>query len=236
MKKSIVLIALTLIMIASVFATTQNGESLPKDAKNTPVAIDLDKKSKYQYGVVARTVANIDEVTDVITPYNGEIVLTRVEITEEGANKGKYKLSTNESYKIQYLFYEYEAVKLNVTVSGDMEYKKTETTSNNDQETTTTTLVNTIPFKLSIASGTDKVISGGTKETTKDIDAVVINSNDTDSTALTKTIVEYDATDLLGCARMADLNITVGPVGTETLDSKEIGKYVATITLQAVSK
>ena len=232
MKRTLAIITLTLLMVASVFATTDTvtgglGDTNTKSV-TTEVVLTLAKTPNYAFGITKGTFTP-DSTTLGQDP-------SKISVTHE-KSIGLQKNSTNvlnvdstSAYYLSYFFYEYAGVKLTMSVDGNLcnqtTYDKTDETIKAANEIEYT-------IKVSCANKTDNTQTGGTasspwSSTTTDFTIKSADGN-VDSN---KFSLSYTATDKLGDYRWASLQLTIAPVTTtNTLKGKVIGTYKSTITL-----
>ena len=148
MKKSLAIIALTILTLISAFAGTV-GESA-----STKVTLSLTRQDSYVYGITAEEITSKDATIEDV----GTLTLNR--------KANSTKLDSATAY-VSYIFQEYKGVKLTLSVSGDM------TGSIKDNESTipfTVTVKETADnFDSSIAAtGTKNATVSGTVTSQKD--------------------------------------------------------------------
>ena len=153
MKKSLAIIALTILTLISAFAGTV-GESA-----STKVTLSLQRQASYVYGITAEEITSKDAT------------IKNVETLSLNRKANSTELDSATAY-VSYIFQEYEGVKLTLSVSGDM------TGSIKDNESTipfTVTVKETADnFDSSIAAtGTKNATVSGTVTSQKDTETSV---------------------------------------------------------------
>ena len=153
MKKSLAIIALTILTLISAFAGTV-GESA-----STKVTLSLTRQASYVYGITAEEITSKDAT------------IKNVETLSLNRKANSTELDSATAY-VSYIFQEYKGVKLTLSVSGDM------TGSINDNESTipfTVTVKETADnFDSSIAAtGTKNATVSGTVTSQKDTETSV---------------------------------------------------------------
>ena len=231
MKRTLAIITLAILMVASVFATTETvtgklGNTNTKSV-TTEVVLTLAKTPNYAFGITS----------GAFTPNSTELSQdpSTISVTHENSI-GLQRNSTNvlnvdstSAYYLSYFFYEYAGITLTMEVDGDL-YNKTAY----EAETSTTKNVADykIPYTITIASKdkTDNTQTSGTSDKSWDADFKIESSNgNADSN---KFSVKYTGTDKLGDYRWASLQLTIAPVTTtDTLKGKVEGTYTSKITL-----
>ena len=243
MKKSLILIAIALMVLVPVFAvddqTTNNGTSSENagstssqtttvtsglgDNKTTKVETEVKLEPKYEYEITSNKLSAYDSTLtkqDVIT-------LTRV--------AKENKLSTETAY-VSYKFTENEGVALYIKIDGNMLPKK------DDGSDDTARAGSYIPVTLTVESTTPNYssydIASKTYKTTTETNttAVTINSDDSNTNNLEKSIVSYSGTNKVGDVRWCSAKLTVGQKAGTDLTGVQLGYYLATITLTTKTK
>ena len=235
MKKTITVITLALLMVASLFAknvtpasgtTTVNSDN----TATTKVMLTIAKTPTYIFGINKNASITIDtknvpstEIDDTDT-----IELTRYTATDSGKNVLDVK--PNAEYKLSYLFYEYDAVTLTMSLSGNL--KLSGSTGDN---VTDNSSADQIPYLVEVKSSAEK---DQDNNTTKTSTAVTLDST---ATTTTWSTTGYKATTKLGQYVYSTLALTISPkFSTEsttssnqvpTLKGKNKGNYTSTITL-----
>ena len=153
MKKSLAIIALTILTLISAFAGTV-GESA-----STKVTLSLQRQASYVYGITAEEITSKDAT------------IKNVETLSLNRKANSTELDSATAY-VSYIFQEYEGVKLTLSVSGNM------TGSINGNESTipfTVTVKETADnFDSSIAAtGTKNATVSGTVTSQKDTETSV---------------------------------------------------------------
>ena len=105
MKKSLAIIALTILTLISAFAGTV-GESA-----STKVTLSLERQASYVYGITAEEITSKDAT------------IKNVETLSLNRKANSTELDSATAY-VSYIFQEYEGVKLTLSVSGDMKGAK----------------------------------------------------------------------------------------------------------------
>ena len=216
MKKSIIIIAFAILMVASVFA----DGTLPAD-KTTDVVLNLTKNPTYVFAITngafqSSSIKTNDPSTTTMT-HEGTITLSR--------NTTKVlDVDSVSTYYFSYFFYEYDGVTITLSINGNLK--------NQTSYETSAATENEIPYYLTIAAGSDHTeqTSGSTTDKTWS-DDTKLDSTATDD-ADKKFSVPYTETTKLGVYRWASLQLTIAPqVTTDTLKGKVKGNYKSTITL-----
>ena len=232
MKKSLILIAIALMVLVPVFATDTGNDTASEtstvvirkmpdgsEKSETKVETTIGLQPKYYYGV---TDAELSSKDDTITNM-GTIKLTR--------NTNSNTLSTANEY-VSYKFVENEAVTLYIKISGDMQPWNTST---NEKDTTRST---TIPLTVTVAKTEDKYSTVGddgkygTDGKITSTTLVTIDSSKEGGTE--KAIVSYEGKTKVGDISWCSAGLTIAP--QKSLDGVQLGYYLATITLTAKSK
>ena len=227
MKKSLILIAIAIMVLVPVFATDTGNDTASEtstvvirkmpdgsEKSETKVETTIGLQPKYYYGV---TDAELSSKDDTITNM-GTIKLTR--------NTNSNTLSTANEY-VSYKFVENEAVTLYIKISGDMlpwdADKNAEDTSRSTK----------IPLTITVAATDDNYSTEGADDTsTKKTTLVTINSTTEGKTE--KAIVSYNEKTKVGDISWCSAGLTIAP--QKSLDGVQLGYYLATITLTAKSK
>lgn len=221
MKKSLILIAIALMVLVPVFAVEETeAEETPAVTRGTATTTIVDTRIKlepqYLYGI---TDAEI-EGTETSISNVSEIQLSR--------NTGSNTLSSATKY-VSYIFKEYEDVTLYISIDGDMiGWDKT----NDKADTSITTK---IPLDITVEATDDHYdedVLGNAKDYTTKTTLVEIDSTNDANTE--KKIVTYEGTKLVSDVRWCSAKLTVEP--QNNLDGVQMGYYLATITLTAKSK
>ena len=235
MKKTIAVITLALLMVASLFAenTTEAvtgglGDTKTKSV-NTKVVLTLDKTQNYAFGITKGVYApestklSTDPSTISVT-HNTEIELTR-------NTTNKLDVDSTDAYYLSYFFYEYDGVTLSMSVDGDL-YNKTAY----DKETGTKDVADyKIPYYITVATkgvtdNAQDISKKGTPWTSTDADFKINSTTGTTDANTFK--LSYTATDKLGEYRWASLKLTIAPqTTTNTLKGKVAGTYESKITI-----
>ena len=233
MKKSLILIAIALMVLVPVFAENTGSSDtagdtstvvvrkMPTGEENTTTKVEttIGLQPEYYYGV---TDAELSSKDDTITNM-GTIKLTR--------NTNSNTLSTANEY-VSYKFVENEAVTLYIKISGDMQPWNTST---NEKDTTRST---TIPLTITVAETEDKYSTVGDdgKYGTdgKITSTTLVTINSTTEGETEKAIVSYNEKTKVGDISWCSAGLTIAP--QKSLDGVQLGYYLATITLTAKSK
>ena len=215
MKKTIVLMALALIMVSAVFA------ALPAD-KETQVVLDLSTDPTYVMAVTAN--ANRAEEDSKTLTHVSEIDLGYDK--DDEARPITYP--ADKTYYVSYRFYETENVKLTMELSGDMLLE--------NKTADVATAAQRIGYTVTLAKDDDA------KENSKnEAPATATLSSKTDA-GVAKDITSLVATNKVGQVDFDNfkLNISSGANAKSTtadtsVVGKELGKYTSTITLSVIS-
>ena len=236
MKKTITVITLALLMVASLFAETYvpktagNTEASGNSTTTTKVQLTIDKTPTYIFGINKNASITIDtkNVPSTKIDNTDTIELTRYTATDSGKNVLDVK--PNAEYKLSYLFYEYDAVTLTMSLSGNL--KLSGSTGDN---VTDNSSADQIPYLVEVKSSAEK---DQDNNTTKTSTAVTLDST---ATTTTWSTTGYIATTKLGQYVSSTLALTISPkFSTEsttssnqvpTLKGKNVGTYTSTITL-----
>lgn len=228
MKKSLILIAVALMVLVPVFAdastdteTTAVVRAMPdgKENSQTEVETTIGLQPKYTYGVTDAALSSKDGTISNMS----KITLLR--------NANSNTLSTANEY-VSYRFEENEAVTLYISISGDMQPWDSKNNKKDESRTTT------IPLTLTVAETQDKYSTVGTDGkygtdgTIKNTTLVTINSSTEGDTE--KAIVSYDGKTKVGDISWCSAGLEIAP--QKSLDGVQLGYYLATITLTAKSK
>ena len=152
MKKSLAIIALTILTLISAFAGTV-GESA-----STKVTLSLTRQDSYVYGITAEEITSKDAT------------IKNVETLSLNRKANSTELDEATAY-VSYIFQEYKGVKLTLSVSGDMKGS----TGNSTTIPFTVTVKETADnFDSSIAAtGTKNATVSGTVTSQKDTETSV---------------------------------------------------------------
>lgn len=209
MKKSIIIIALAILMVASVFADTTT-----QTTNSTEVLLTLVRDPKYK---VAITKTALDVTTSSTVTKDTE--LTHVDKITLSYSKDtlKFAQNTSDSFYLSFIFYDYATVSLNMKIDSPLtRYVDTTPQTTNDDK---------IDYKVTVTTAKDN------KST--DITGFELTANGTSE----KTgIVTYTDTTKMGEIRFASLGLTVGPTSADqTVEGKIEGTYKSTITITATT-
>lgn len=239
MKKTIILIALALLLIVPVFADTPTygkvivatGETpsisgVTDNSIDTKVTIKLSLHPKYVIGITDKDHKFVSEgetgtiLTTKTTPDSGETKYTEAPVVDEivmSADPDNIKLLPTEAekYYVSYWFFECnETVKLYIKNNGAMEYKGDTTGLD------ATAYVDFIDFQA-------KVTTEGTTTVTAASNGKGTSGASSDMLLKTGTI-----TKVLGNVEQGNLEIVMEPVsGKESLVKNIVGNYESSVTL-----
>ena len=228
MKKSLILIAIALMVLVPVFAEDEPAirqrTSDSKDSVDTIVETTIDLQPNYDYGITK------DKYTDPTKTIAGSDIGT-IELTR--ATSGNTDMLDSATAYLSYNFYENEDVTLYVTVSGDMVPVDDSGASDTTRASNTK---NKISWTLTIDETEDNYIDsvfGSTKPAKQKTTPISINSDDSTKT---EAIITYAKSNTVGDTRYNSAVLTVSQKAGTTLKGVELGRYLATITLTAKSK
>ena len=244
MKKSLIVIALALLMIVPVFAddvlveygaASKAGEKLASSkAQETEVNVTLDLTPRYAFGVTGGKTGDTSYITkfadqNIVAAVPADSTATyvlydkvkRVEKISLTADYTTMKLKGTETgyeYYISYWFCEnnYDKVALVASIDHDLELDESGVAKAKSVLNVTSLVEeNTkIPFQVAIEDGKNSVLNSTEKNQV--------------------TIVEPDVQTQIAAVEKGDVKITVGPTTTDTLENKYTGTYTAHIILQVV--
>ena len=231
MKKSIIVITLALLMIASIFAdsTTQSvSGNLVSGSKSvtTEVVLTLTKTPDYAFGITtgAFTAASIDSSDASKTS-----ITHNKKVTFERDTTNVLNLKSISTYYFSYFFYEYDGITLTMSVDGNLKNTKAYAASDASSHE--------VPYTITVAANgkSDNTQTSGEKELSWTADTTIYSSKG--DVAGNRFTVDYEGTDKLGQYRWASLALTFAPVKTDkTLEGIAEGSYLSTITLKVVAK
>lgn len=218
MKKSLILIAIALMVIVPVFAAEKEKGELGYESK-TDVVTEVALQPEYYYTVTAAALDTESVPGDLVDQKT--ITLTRAENSK--------RLSDSDTYYVSYKFIENEPVSLKIKLSGYME--PVDASNNTDTERSKNTK-NRIPLTVTVAANTDSydesVFTNDTKPENVTTKAVTLTSAGTKE----GTIVSYtESSKTVGDTRWNSAALNIKQTADTTLDGVELGKYLATITL-----
>lgn len=216
MKKTIVLMVLALIMVASVFASDRIAyANLPAEGKETKVFIDLDKDPSYVMAITknenraqkdSQTLTHVDEI----------------ELTWDKTDENRpITYTVDGTYYVSYRFLETEAVKVKMKLSGDMVLKGKTAANAEDSER--------IPYSVTIAKDDAAVAESANAEP----ETVTITSKDTEK----HDIITIAEAEYIGDITFDNFKFNISSYTDEAglvhknLAGKKIGYYSSTITL-----
>ena len=244
MKKSIIVIALALLMIVPVFAgdanpvriTSKNdalasGEtplaSSSKKTTTTDVTLSLTLKPIYYTAITTKDVTAT--TTPAITKENyTESVYNNVAQISMTINEENWTLNSNSSYYLSYFFYQNsEDVTLNVAIDNDLTTTATGTTYDDDADGKGHKGKNTIAYSASFVTGKD--------DNGKDI-KTTIYSNTENSKVNNVDIVSRKGSRQMDNKISESYKMTIAPLDGEDLKSNIAGYYKSTITLSLINK
>ena len=151
MKKSLAIIALTILTLISAFAGTVG------EYASTKVTLSLTRQDSYVYGITAEEISSKDAT------------IKNVETLSLNRKANSTELDSATAY-VSYIFQEYEGVKLSLSVDGDMRSKSNSTTI----PFTVTVKETADNFDSSIAAtGTKNATVSGTVTSQKDTETSV---------------------------------------------------------------
>ena len=232
MKKSIIVITLALLALASVFAADTKSVSgkIEKGSSNsveTKVVLTLAKTPDYAFGITTTEFTASSIAT-------GDASKTAIEhntkVTFKRNDTNVLNVDSISSYFLSYFFYEYDSVTLTMSVDGNLKNKTTSYTSDNAASYE-------IPYTIKVASNGKNDHTQASEGTEKSwtTDTTIYSSK---GAAEGNTFsVEYTGSDKLGQYRWASLALTFAPVKTDkTLEGIAEGSYLSTITLKVEAK
>ena len=209
MKKSIIIIAFAILMVASVFADTSQATN------TTEVLLTLAKDPKYK---VAITKKALDVTTTPTTVTKSTDLNHESTITLNYDNDAlKFAQNTSDTFYLSFIFYEYATVTLSMKINDPLTRYEGETAKTSDDEK--------IDYKVTVEKANDNKAT--------EISGFDLTSN---GTATKDEVVKYTDTTKIGEIRFASLKLTVGPTSDDqTVEGKIEGSYKSTITLTATT-
>ena len=230
MKKSIIVIALALLALASVFAKT----ATPKDSSTTAVSdnvttiveLTLTKTPTYIFGI-KEGAFTAEKITKNDVPSTTIENTDKIYFKRYTASEGNIlDVKAVDGYYLSYLFYEYDDVTFSMSLSGNM------------KNTTTTSSKSEIEYLVTV--GSDSPVDNDQDGNTTSLTQGKLDSSD--SSMLTWS-TKLDKTEKLGQYRWASLQLTIEPKNTSSTGSKvptlkgiDEGTYQSTITLKVEAK
>ena len=232
MKKSIIVLALALLMVGSVFAETKAATIVvPGDnqtvasmttgnTESTNVKVSLKLSPKYVFGITDDSSKFDVQIPTTKTQdlKTGEVLYKNIKVLDEipmEADLDNLVLkTTTTSYYVSYWFSECnENLALYAKIDSPLIYQKGE------NETVASDKVDYIQYKATITtSGTDTISLDSGKVKT--------------SGSAEEKLVVATTTDVLGKVQSGNMKVVLGPVGTTgSLANNIIGTYLSTITL-----
>jgi hypothetical protein len=218
MKKSLILIAIALMVLVPVFSEEKVKGELGYESK-TDVVTEVDLQPEYYYTVTAAALDTESVPGDLVDQKT--ITLTRAENSK--------RLSDSDTYYVSYKFIENKPVNLKIKLSGYMLPVKSDNTedttrSGNDK--------NKIPLTVTVAVNQDSydatVFPEGSTPDHVSTESVTLTSAGTKEA----TVVSYKtASNTVGDTRWNSAALNIKQTEDSTLDGVELGKYLATITL-----
>ncbi len=228
MKKSIIVIALALLVVASLFAETvspvSGSQAVNKDV-TTVIELTLAKTPTYIFGIKNGAFSASDITTS-------NVPSTTIENTDKISFERKTAAEGNildikavDAYYLSYLFYEYDDVTLTMTLSGNL-------------MNTTASSTDEIPYLVTV--GTSSPVDNDQDENTSSLTQGKLDSSDSKKLSWSTSLT---GTDKLGQYRWASLQLTIEPKNTSTTGTKvptlkgiDEGTYQSTITLNVTAK
>ena len=239
MKKSIIVIALALLMILPVFAATvtaggaaKTGDKLSAAGpQETEVNVSLDLTPKYAFGV---TGGNSSDTTTYVKKFSEQNIVAnkpadesvtnyvlydkvnRVESISMTANLTDMKLegpASGYTYYISYWFFENNTDNVKLTAKIDHDLTLTDEDIDEVKKNSKITYNDAnakIPFQVEI-DGVANVLDSTTGNT-EEVKTATVQSQ-------------------IGKIEKGDVEITVGPTSVDTLEEKYTGTYIAHIVL-----
>lgn len=215
MKKLLVITAMTLVMIASIFAADRTPyENLPS-SQETQVVLDVDKNPAYVMAVTkkadraAETSTSLTHVDEIALGYDDTDETRPITYTVDG------------TYYVSYRFLETEAVKLKIQLSGDMVIKgKTDATADDDER---------IPYSVTIAQDDAAITSSANAVP----ETLSVNSKDKTK----HDIATVEEVNHIGEVIFDNFKLNIASYTDDdnkvynTLKGKKIGYYSSTVTL-----
>ncbi len=209
MKKSIIIIAFAILMVASVFADVTQA------TKKTEVLLTLKKDPKYK---VAITKTALD-VSTTTTTVNKETDLDHVDKIELEYLKDslKFRQKDSDTFYLSFLFYEYATVTLSMKINAPLTRYEGDTAKTTDDDK--------IDYKVTVEKANNNM--------SVEISGFDLTAN---GTSTKDEVVKYTDTTKIGEIRFASLKLTVGPTNADqTVKGKIEGTYKSTITLTATT-
>ena len=223
MKKSIIVIALALLVVASLFAKTATPKASTttvNDSVTTVVELTLAKTPTYIFGI-KNGAFSASDITTSNVPSTTIANTDTISFERKTAAEGNIlDVKSVDAYYLSYLFYEYDNVTLTMTLSGNL---KNTSTSSSDE----------IPYLVTV--GTSSPVDNDQDGTTSSLTQGDLDSSDSKKLSWTTSL---ESTDKLGQYRWASLKLTIEPKNTSTTGTKvptlkgiDEGTYKSTITL-----
>ena len=218
MKKTLIVITLALLALASIFAAdaTSPSSTLPAST-STQVTLKLDKTPKYIFGITKGALTKVEEKDPSTTSITNEenIALTRTALT--------FKDSV-DNYYLTFLLYEYEAVDVTLTLDGNLRHPSYDTVSEAEKPDYE------VAYTLKVSEGSDKNQAGNSL---KSFEEKTLKSNSSTENVWK---VAYDApTSKLGEYNWASLKLTFASTSDTALNGKATGSFSNTVTVRIAS-
>ena len=237
MKKTLILIALALLIMVPVFAdptptygkvveaegTTPSISGVEGNSIDTKVSVKLSLSPKYVFGITDSSHKFVSSgesgtvLTTKKTPASGETKYTEAPVVDEIAmsvDPDDIVLlpTAGATYYVSYWFFECnETVKLYIKNNGAMEYQ------GDTEGLETDSYINFIDFQAAV--------------TTAESTTITVTSNGIDS-GNEKLLVTSTITKVLGNVEQGNLQIVMQPVaGKESLVKNIVGNYESSVTL-----
>ena len=223
MKRTIIVITLALLMVASIFAdATKTKFSASEVAAgtasvSTTVELDLQKTPTYIFGITTGALSGVNSTDPSATAITNTdtIAFTRSALT--------FKDSVN-NYYLSFVLYEYDAVDVTLTLNGNMKHSGYASAATADKANYE------IPYTLTVAAGKDTNQNG---DNPSSFEAKTLKS---DSTTENVWEAEYSTpTTKLGEYNWATLKLTFASTSDTALNGKATGKFSNTVTIKIAS-
>ena len=242
MKKSIIVIALALLMLVPVFAGSANqvavdtksnntaqpvGNSTPLASSNkktttTDVAVTLNLYPVYYAAI---TEIDVNDNANQITHLNYDsATFKNTSVITMTVDKDNYVLNDKSGFYVSYFFYENtEDVTLTVSIDSDLTTTAEGTTADGK------TAKQTIEYKATFSGVTIGVNDDGTAK------SLVIHSNSENGTTSYK-IAKKQATKMVADSTSKSLAFVLSPEDGQTIKNNVAGYYKSTITLKLTAE
>ena len=206
MKKSLAIIALTILTLISAFAAEVGSTS-------TKVTLSLQREAQYAYGV---TTAELTETTAKSFSTTG-ISLVRDE------NSETFKMA--QDYYVSYMFYEYENVSLTITTDGNLR----------DTQDVTQQIPFKVTMAAGKDNVVKSINPSATQTDTNKVE-IYSNGKDTEGNKTNTIVSYTTATSVIGDYVYASLPLTVSATESDPLKGmNKNDTYTANIILTVIS-